>query len=109
MAQWHLDELRRALERKGWRVAAELPGDGYKVSATWELRRSGDPRTLFLDLDGLDDMRVLPPAESYGCTVRGTTHSLYFRRRGTSDPVARGRWQTDLAKFVEAASGNVAA
>lgn len=89
-------------------MTAELPGDDYKISATWELRRSADVRTLFLDLDGLDDMKVLPPAESYGCTVRGTRHSLYFRRRGTGDPVARERWQTDLAKFVEALSADVA-
>ena len=108
MAQWHLDELRKALERKGWRVTAELPGDDYKVSGTWELKRSADPRTLLLDLDGLDDMKVLPPAESYSCTVRGTPHSLYFRRRGTGDPVARDRWQTELANFVEAVSANVA-
>jgi hypothetical protein len=107
MAQWHLDDLRSALERRGWRVT-ELPGDDYKISGTWKLERSADPRKLLLDLEGLDDLNVLPPAESYGCTVRGTPHSLYFRRRGTDDPVARERWKTDLTNFVEAVSANVA-
>src|SRR5687767_14852499 len=108
MAQWHLDDLRRAFERLGWRITSELPGDDYKISATWELRRAGDPRKLLLDLDGLDDMKVLPPTESYGCRVRGTDHTLYFRRRGTGDEAARERWRKELAAFVEAASGNVA-
>ena len=36
MARWHLDELRSALERKGWRVVAQLPGDDYRVAATWD-------------------------------------------------------------------------
>jgi hypothetical protein len=107
MAQWHLDELRSALERRGWRIA-ELPGDDYKISATWKIERSADLRTFLIDLDGLDDMKVLPPTESYGCTVRGTTHTLHFRRRGTGDPVARERWKTYLTHFVEAINANVA-
>jgi len=108
MAQWHLDELRAALEKRGWRVAAELPGDDYKISATWELKHGNDARTLLVDLDGLDEKKVLPPTESYSCTLRGTQHSLYFRRRGTTEPTARERWRKDLSAFVEAISANVA-
>ena len=40
MALWHLDELRNALERRGWRFEGELPGDGYAISATCSFRRS---------------------------------------------------------------------
>jgi hypothetical protein len=104
MAQWHLDELRGALERRGWRVTAELPGDDYKISGTWELRRSGDPRVLLIDFDGLDDMRVLPLHQSYACRTRSTEHSLYFRRRGESGSPPRARWRKELSAFVEVVS-----
>ena len=101
MATWHLEELRNALERKGWRVVAELPGDDYRVSATWELQRSGDPRSLVIDFDGLDDMKTLPLDESYACSVRGTDHSLSFSRRGETGSDARARWRDQLSAFVE--------
>lgn len=101
MARWHLDELRDALERKGWRVVAELPGDDYRVSATWELQRSGDPRSLLIDFDGLDDLNVLPLDESYACRVRGTDCSLYFGRRGETGSAKRTHWRDELKAFVE--------
>ncbi len=101
MARWHLDELRNALERKGWRVVAELPGDDYRVSATWELRRSGDPRSLLIDFDGFDDMNCLPLDESYACQARGTDHSLSFSRRGETGSAARARWSDALSSFVD--------
>lgn len=101
MARWHLDELRRALEGKGWRVVAELPGDDRKVSGTWELQRSRDPRSLLIDFAGLDDLNVLPLEKSYACQARGTNHSLYFSRRGETGSAARSRWHDDLKSFVE--------
>jgi len=103
MADWHLTDLRAALERRGWRFEGELPGDDYRISATWSFARSGKPaQALLIDFDGLDDIRTLPLNESYGCSARGTTHSLYFRRRGTNDPPARERWEGDLNNFVKA-------
>jgi hypothetical protein len=101
MAAWHLDELRTALEKRGWRITAELPGDDYKISGTWELRRGGDTRTLLLDFEGLDDIRTLPLAESYACQLRGTSQSIYFSRRGEGGSSARERWQSELASFVK--------
>lgn len=100
MARWHLDELRSTLERKGWRVVNELPGDEYRISGTWELQRSSDPRSLFIDFDGLDDLNTLPLDESYACRVRGTDHSLYFGRRGETGSTARTRWRDELSSFV---------
>ena len=44
MAQWHLDEIRAALEKRGWRLTAELPGNDYNISATWQFERHGDGR-----------------------------------------------------------------
>ena len=105
MARWHLDELRNALERNGWRVVAELAGDDYKVSATWELRRSGDPRSVLIDFNGLDDLNVLPLDESYACRARDSDHSLYFSRRGETGSAARVRWRDDLKSFVENLNG----
>jgi len=101
MARWHLDELRTALEGIGWRIAAELPGDDYRVSATWELRRSGYPAGAVVDFEGLDDLKVLPIEQSYGCHTRGAEHSLYFRRRGQSGSPARARWRRELDSFVK--------
>jgi hypothetical protein len=108
MAQWHLDELRGALERKGWRVVAEHPGDDYKVSGTWELHRSRDSRVVLIDFEGLDDLHALPIDESYACSMRGSKHSLYFRRRGESGSSARARWRGELQSFVEAVGAQVA-
>ena len=93
MAQWHLDELRSALESKGWKFHAELPGDERKISATWVLHRGIE---LMIDFDGLDDLAVLPIEKAYACTARNSPHSLYFRRRGTKDAIVRQRWLQDL-------------
>ena len=94
MAIWHLEELQNALERRGWRCV-QLAGDGYRISATWELKRAGDDRVLHVDFDGLDDMRTLALTESYGCTVRETGRGLYFRRQRT-----RELWLGELREFV---------
>lgn len=103
MADWHPEELRAALEKLGWRIAAELPSD-YRISGSWVLRRAGDARGLIIDFDGIDDLRTLPMSESYACTARGTQHSLYFSRRGVRGSNARKRWQSDLAAFVKTVS-----
>jgi hypothetical protein len=101
MAQWHLDQLRIALEKDGWRFTDELPGDDYRVSATWLFERSASGK-LMIDFDGLDDMKTLPIAESYACSVRGTSHSLYFRRKGAGGSRQAERWPEELAAFVAA-------
>jgi hypothetical protein len=103
MAQWHLDELRSALERKGWRIT-ELPGDDYRVSATWALERPAQAGSVFIDFDGLDDLAVLPLAKSYGCEMRDTPHGLYFARRGEKNSPARERWDERLDEFVRLVS-----
>ena len=102
MATWHLDELRAALEKRGWRIS-ELPGDDRRISGSWEMRRSGEGRVLIVDFDGLDGSgNLLPMAESYACRVRGAEYSLYFSRRGEPKSEARERWQTELKSFVQA-------
>jgi hypothetical protein len=104
MADWHLKELRASLEKRGWRVAVELPGDNRAISGSWEMKRAGDARRLIVDFEGLDDLRVLPMSESYACRARGTSHALYFSRRGERGSKARARWNSELAAFVGAVS-----
>jgi hypothetical protein len=104
MAQWHLDELRVALERMGWRIG-ELPGDDYRLSATWALKRAAQLNETFIDFEGLDDMRTLPVVESYACLERGTQNSLYFGRHGEGGSPTREGWKANLAAFVRAIGG----
>ena len=97
VAEWHLEEVRSALERRGWTIV-EHPGDDYRIASTWELRRGGDDRIVHVDFEGLDDMRTLSIVESYGCRVREGTEEaskLYFRRRRS-----RELWEAELAAFV---------
>jgi hypothetical protein len=52
------------------------------------------------DFEGLDDMRTLPLAQSYGCELRGTrgvSPGLYFRRARSAV-----MWKRELAAFVAA-------
>jgi hypothetical protein len=104
MAQWHLDELRRRLERFGWRIVAELPGDDVRISGSWRLERARDPSILIIDFEGLDGsgLRCLPMNESYGCRIRHTRHGLYFGRRGTRSSFVRTRWLGELTAFIRA-------
>jgi len=96
MADWHLAELRAALEKRGWRIV-ERDGDDYRISGTWELGRSRDPRTLLIDFDGLDDMKTLPIDQSYACRLRDSGVAIYFRRARNEE-----QWREELAAFIEA-------
>ena len=101
MADWHLNELREAMERSGWRFVAEHPSYNLYVSASWEFERSGG-ETLIIDFGGIDDLNTLPLSESYGCSVRGDSlRGLYFRRRGSKTSAKRGFWLAELKEFVE--------
>lgn len=106
MAEWHLKELRNAIERSGWRFVAEHPGDNYSISASWEFKRGDKEPALWIDFEGLDDMRTLPIEQSYACAVRDQrTPGLYFRRKGSSDSAKREIWLKELREF--AASLNI--
>ena len=54
MSKNHLLALEEALASKGWRVVAVLPGDDYRISATWQVERGGGQSRLFIDFDGLE-------------------------------------------------------
>jgi hypothetical protein len=93
MANWHLDELENALAHRGWQIVARLPGDDYRVSATWQIERGNDARSVLIDFDGLDDLKTLPIERSYACRQRGHRNSLYFGRKSA-------HWTNELARFV---------
>ena len=95
MAEWHLEDLRCALEKRGWLITVHA-GDDYRSSGTWELRRPRDTKAVWIDFNGLDDMRTLPVGQSYGCERRGTSIGLYFRRARAADI-----WKRELATFLE--------
>lgn len=102
MAEWHLEELRDALEKKGWRIIAELPGDDYAISAVWEIQRSARRPSLFIEFNGKDDMVTLPVERSYGCQLRGRESiQLYFGKRGDALSQRRHIWRQDMRRFVE--------
>ena len=101
MSESNLEALRKALLRKGWKVHSELPGNDYDVSASWEIGRGGEDRTLIIDFQGLDDMKTLPLNQSYACNVRGKSgNGLYFRRPGHKGSNRRQLWTDDLDEFV---------
>ncbi len=79
MGDTHLNELRRALQDKGWRVLSEREGDGYKISRAWQIQRSTTAAVTELLFDGLDDLQVLPIERAYACHVAGRRSvSIYF-------------------------------
>src|SRR5829696_5415148 len=100
MAEWHLDELRAALERLGWRLVAEHPGDNYRISASWEIERSC--KNALVDFNGLDDINTLPAEKAYGCHVREIPRlELYFASRGEKGSSKRSNWKNELKRFVD--------
>ena len=93
MAQWHLDGLRDALSKKGWDVVAELAGNDYDVSGSWQIQRSTKQLPLHIDFEGLDDMQTLPMERAYACRLRERSKlSLHFSRQRT--------WDAGLRTFV---------
>lgn len=99
MAEWHLNDLRNALERRGWRIVNELPSRHLYISGTWEIER--DRKRLSIDFNGSDDLNTLPMEKSYGCGVEGQIDGLYFSRKGTKGSERAKTWKNELEKFVQ--------
>jgi hypothetical protein len=101
MAEWHLLEIRNALEARGWRIISQHPGDDYQISATWEIERSTKKAPVFIDFAGLDDMVTLPLEQSYGCRIRAhNSLGLDFGRKGEGGSRRRQKWRGDLKQFM---------
>ncbi len=85
---------------RGWEIVRVLPGDDYRVSATWEIER-GHVRHL-IDFDGLDDMETLPLDRAYGCRLRTGGGSRLYLGKGATEAHPRRSWGPDLDAFVAA-------
>ena len=97
-------EFAEAVSRaqRGWRVVAVRSGDGFGISATWEIQRSTNEPTLLIDFDGLEPMGwfCFPLEKSYGCSVRGHKDgSLYFCKKIVA---RREHWIADMKSFLKA-------
>lgn len=102
MADWHLEELKAQLERRGWRNLQLMPGDDYHIAASWILVRTHS-RSLTIDFHAMDAMGNLMTLEqAYYCQVRDTDLSLYFRNKGKKGSAKRAGWTEELATFVDA-------
>ncbi len=101
MAQWHLQELRVALEQRGWRLISEQPGDDNSISAYWHLQRSDNEPTLVIAFQGLSETACLPLSKSYGCSIVGKENiGLYFKKRSRENKERHQQWQEELQKFI---------
>jgi hypothetical protein len=99
VANWHLRELEGSLANAGWRVVDVKKGNGYDVSASWEIERGG--KRVVVDFEGLTEHAVaLPLEEGYACKVREhPALSLYFGKK-PSQSRPRGSWNRKLSAFV---------
>jgi hypothetical protein len=100
MADWHVGELEQLLTKRGWRVAETLPGDDYRIAATWAIER-GDRRML-LDFECLPEGVPLSLEHAHACSLRGLPGvGLSFGKRASAAHPGR-TWSSDLEDFVAA-------
>lgn len=50
----HPRDLEGALFRRGWRVIEALPGDGYRIAASWKVQHAPGEQTAILDFAAID-------------------------------------------------------
>jgi len=103
MAHWHLREVKLAIEKLGWRVVSELPGDHYSIAQVWKIQRSPKEPTFFIEIGAMDgDGNLTPLDQAYECAVRDHPKiALYFGKRGLPQSKSRIRWRTELTQFVK--------
>jgi hypothetical protein len=92
--QYHLYDIKAALNRNHWEVVSELPGNDYEVSAVWQIARPNGSNLLHIEFQGLDDMKTLPIDRAYGIKIREAPDiGVYFSRPSRS-------WITELEQFI---------
>ena len=97
MGLWHQEEMRNALNRRGWRIVAEHAGDDRAISGSWELERSTNRPRQWIEFEGQDDLHCLTMPQSYGCHLRSDRSiGLYFPRQRS-----RATWRLDLLEFID--------
>jgi hypothetical protein len=99
MSEAHLVDLRNHLARHHWHIARELPGDGHRISAVWEIVRPSGVPSLHLEFEGLNEAAVLPLDQAYGCHVKEAADvRAYFARINRS-------WPEELDAFLGKLNG----
>ena len=90
--EYHLNDLRKALENKRWVLTDVLEGNGYDMSGVWQLERYG--KKIEIRFDGQDDLEVLPMEKAFGCSAAPYLGvSLYFAPKNKS-------WEKLLHVFI---------
>jgi hypothetical protein len=90
--EYHLNDLRKALENERWVLTDVLEGNGYDISGVWQLERYGEK--IEIHFDGQDDLKVLPMEKAFGCSaIPYLDVSLYFAPRNKS-------WNKLLQLFI---------
>lgn len=65
--------LQKTLLDSGWEVIEKNEGNEYDITERWTVRRS-DGKEFVLNLEGMDELNVLPVHRSYGVRVQGFEH-----------------------------------
>lgn len=95
MSEFHLNDLKKELEKSHWVVVSELEGNDYDISGVWLLSRPDGTNQLHLEFEGLDDMETLPLNKSYGCRIKENPDiKLYLSRIEHS-------WKDALSMFIK--------
>lgn len=96
MSGFHLNDLKKELEKNHWAVVSELEGNDYEISGVWVISRLNGKNQMHLEFEGLNDMETLPVVKSYGCRIKENPNiKLYLSR-------VERTWKVELSKFVEA-------
>ena len=95
MTKRHLADLESALDRDHWKILERLAGDGYRISGYWIIARPDGSDRIRLTFEGLDDLKVLPMEESYGCHAEHVADGDLYFAKGSS-------WASNLRTFMNA-------
>lgn len=92
--QYHLHDIKTALNDNHWKVIDELPGNDYDIAAVWQIARPNGLNILHIEFEGLDDMKTLPIERAYAIKIREAPDiGAYFSRPSRS-------WITELEQFM---------
>ena len=92
-----LTYLENSLARLGWIIVQKSEGDDCDVTQRWIARKPGRP-DVELEMEGMDELSVLPVEQSYG--VRSRTYSISEYISGKKQPRERR-----IDHFVERLDG----
>lgn len=102
MAQWHIDELRKALENRNWKVQDEPYSHNNRMTGAWRLKK-GDFSTIIF-FEGYDESGVFEFEKSFGCNLKDKNDvALYLPKHKPkkAKPNSLKAWQSELNEFIQ--------